>query len=505
MDLEEKKNPEISPEETQENQKPIEVDAQDGGKVNHPLSPETLKTIIETHNTAILNVTVESYDPVNVAKALEKLSPEDLLFFFKGVKSDASAEVFTYLSQESKEKVVQAFTSSELHSIVDSMATDDLVDFVDELPANLINKVLKAASPEDKQRINTYLNFKDDSAGTLMTPEYLQVKESESVKAAIHKIRKIGKDLETIWEIFVVDKTRKLVGTITLDKLLEEDENLPVKDVMNNDFVSVNVNTDQEIVLQAFRKYDVSVIPVTNKDQRMLGIITFDDVMDVANSEYTEDIQISSAVKPIETPYLKTKVFTLVKNYGIWLTILLALDTFTSMAMSYLSAPLASIPILTSFLPTIMGTNGNASDQTATITVRELALGNITPKNYFKVAFKELRAGFITALVLAVFAFGWMLVELYSGMVRTSSDMDIWNEWYGGNRNLFYISIAALVSLTFLVTTTLAKVLGVTLPVLAKLVHVDPAVMSQPIISTILDILSIVFYYLFALLIMKGL
>lgn len=485
----------------------IQADKKEEAKVNHELSSSALKVIIDTHNSALLNTAAHSYDSINIAHALDELSEEDLLFFFKATNSDDSAEIFTYLSQETKEKVVQAFSSTDLHKIVDSMATDDLVDFVDELPTNLISKVLRATSPEDRAQVTAYLNFKDGTAGTIMTPEYLSVKDNELVKDAIKKIRDIGQEMETIWEIFVIDKSRKLVGTVTLDKLLESDENEVMSEVMINDFVSVSVNTDQELVLQAFRKYDISVIPVTNSAQRMLGIITFDDAMDVANDENTEDNQITSAVLPSDTPYLKTSVFKLVRNYGVWLIALLALDTFTGMALSYLEAlgPLLLIPALTAFLPTIMGTNGNASDQSATITIRELALGNITPKNYFKAMWKEFRAALITSSILAIFAFGWTLIELYSGMIKINSgDNEAIATLFNGNKNLFYLSIALLISLTFFVTTTIAKLLGVCLPGLAKKIHLDPAVMAQPIISSILDIISIVFFFLFSLLIFKG-
>ncbi|MDD6240467.1 MAG: magnesium transporter [Eubacteriales bacterium] len=484
----------------------IEADSSIRAKVNHPLSPDSLKAIIETHNTSLLNYTVSSYDPVNIAKALENIdSEEDLLFFFKAVNPDDSAEVFTHLEQESKEKVIQAFSSADLHAIVDNMATDDLVDFVDELPANLVSKVLKATSEEDRKRIYTYLHFKDDSAGTIMTPEYLQVKEEDTVKYAISKIRSLGQEMETIWEIFVVDNSRRLVGTITLDKLLEADEGDILKSVMTSDFVSVTINTDQEEVLKAFRKYDISVIPVTNSSKRMLGIITFDDVYDVAKAEANEDSQLTNAVIPSDEPYLKTNLFKLVKNYGIWLVVLLFLDTLTSMIMNSVSNVLAPLPLLIAILPSIMGTNGNASDQTVTVTIRELALGNITKKNYFKAMWKEVRASVLTGLILGVFAFGWILMELYSGLLSLSGpDNATLANFYASDRNFFFLSVAALVAITFFFTIVLAKLLGITLPVLAKMVHLDPAVMSQPLISTILDILSMYLFYALSLLIMKG-
>lgn len=477
----------------------IEVDSSIQAKVNHQLNPDFLKATIHNRNTKILNVTVDSYDPINVAKAVETLDSEDLLFFFRTVNADQSAEVFTYLEQETKEKVINAFTSDQLHELVNNIATDDLVDFVDELPANLVSKVLKATDPDDRSRVSAYLDFKEDSAGTLMTPEYLQIRETDTVKYAIDKIRSKGQDKETIWELFVVNNKRKLVGTITLDKLLENEDDEIIENIMKSDFVSVTVNTDQEIVWKAFRKYDVSVIPVTNNQQRMLGIITFDDAMDIASEEVTEDTQISSAVIPNDEPYLKTRIWKLVRNYAVWLVILLILNTFTSMTMSYLEEPLSALPLLTAFLPAIMGTNGNASDQTATVTVRELALGNITTKTYFKAAFKELRASFITACILSTFSFGWMLLELYTGMVSlTSVDQVVLDTVYNGSTSVLYLSVSSLISLTFLVTIVLAKLLGISLPVLAKSIHLDPAVMSQPVISTILDILSIVSYFIFA-------
>ncbi len=492
-------------EEKRLNVEQIEVDESLKGSVNHPLLPEALQAIIRNHNTSILQLVVSQYDPHNVASALEQLEPEDMLFFFKAIRSDDSAEVFTFLDKENKEKVIKAFSSADLQHIAGAMATDNLVDFVDELPANLVNKVLKATNNVDRARISTYLNFKDDSAGTIMTPEYLSVRDTDTVKVALDTIRDKGRDLETVWEVFVTDNTRRLVGTITLDSLLEADETDILKSIMVDDFVSVQADTDQEIVLQNFRKYDISIMPVTTSSRRMLGIITFDDVMDVANAENTEDIQIAAAMIPNEEPYLKTNIFKLVKNYSVWIVVLLALNTFTSMAMSYLDSSIAMIPLLTPFLTSVMGTNGNASDQTATVIVRELALGNLSTKNYFKTVRKEMKAAFITALIMAVFSFGWILIELYSGLVSpNATDQNVIMNNYGGNVNIFYLSIAGVVSLTFLLAIMVAKFLGVSLPMLAKKIHLDPAVMSQPLISNILDVVSICVYFLFASLLMKG-
>lgn len=483
----------------------IKVDESVKARVNHPLSPDALKAIIHNKNTNILNIRVDSYDPINVAKAVEELDPEEILFFFKAVKSDLSAEVFTHLSQESKEEVVSAFSSTELHNLVEPMAKDDLVDFVDDLPSNLITKVLKATSPEDKQLVTSYLNFKDDSAGTLRTPEYLELKDTETVEQAISKIRAEGQNKETIWELFVIDNTRRLVGTVTLDRLIEADEHDSLSAIRNTDIVSANVNTDQEVVLKAFRKYDVSVIPVVNNEQRRLGIITFDDAMDVASDEITEDIDISSAVLPSATSYRKQNIFKMVKNYAVWLVILLALDTFTSIAISNLQVPLALFPILITLLPSVMDSNGNATDQTSTVIIREMALGNITEKNFRKALWKELRAARITAGILAIIAFGWTRLEVSTPLLSKSQEsLNYIANYYNGNTTLVYLLVSLVSALTFFVSVTLAKLLACILPRLAKKRHLDPAVRSQPVLSTIMDIRSMVCFFAFAAMILKG-
>ena len=487
----------------------IEVDSKIKGAVKNLLKPEFLKAVIDNKNTAVLNATVKSYDPHNVANALEELSDEEIVFFFRAVVPDISAEIFTLIDQKHKNRVVQAFSSKELQDLVDEMQTDNLVDFVDELPANLVTKVLRAASPGSRSQINVYLKFKDDTAGTLMTPEYLSVRDTATVKEAIEKIRRFGKDMETVWEIFIIDATRRLVGTLTLDKLLEADSSDILRSIMKDDFVSVSSDTDQEIVVKAFRQYDISVLPVTNKEQRMLGIITFDDVIDIANAEDTEDIQLTSQVIPTDRPYLDRSIFQVVKSYAIWLLILVFLDTFISMTLSYLQKPLNVVPLLIAFLPAIMGTNSNSADQTCTVIIREIALGNVTPKNYWKVVKKEVTSALITGLILAVFSFGWTMLELNTKLVTLGGENNLNQQmidrFYGGNTQLFFAAIAAVLSLTLIIVIIIAKWLGVTIPLLAKRFKLDPAVMSGPLLSTVLDIVSIIVYLLVSVTVVNGL
>ncbi len=515
MDNEENKNPETEEKDrfddfnktvTIDTDEEIKASRDNPAMVNDPLIPEELESLIRQGDRKKLTETVEDHDPHTVAIALSSLDSKDIALFFKLVPSDDSAEVFSLMDSDDQEKMIEAFSSSEINEMVEHMYLDDLVDMVDELPANLTNKLLASAKDEEyKKTLHQYLNFKDDTAGTIMTPEYLSFKNTDTVSKAKSEIRKRGREMETIWEIFVTDSSRRLVGSVTLDKLLETDDDDVLSEVMTPSVSKVEVDTDQEEVARAFRKYDVSVLPVTNAADRMVGIITFDDIIDVVNEENEEDIQLSAKVLPTETPYMKRSIWQTVKSSALWLIILMILNTFTSMTLSYLEAPLYFLPVLTSFLTAVMATNGNASDQTCTVIVRELALGNITPKSYGKVVWKELKASFITALALSVFAFAWTLVELYTGMITVGeTDMGVVNTYYGGNTTALYLSVAGLIGLTFFLCVMIAKWLGASLPFVAKLVHLDPAVMSQPLVSTILDIVSICVYVLMTMIIIQG-
>lgn len=466
-------------------QEDFKVDSSLKVKINQKITSETLSTFIKLKNTAILNSFASSYDAHNIAEALEDLPDDEILFFFKTVNSDETAEIFTLLSQEKKEEVINIFTSDELQDLVSEMQTDNLVDFVDELPSNLVTKVLRATKKSDRKKIYKYLDFKDDSAGTLMTSEYVDIEEDKTIKECIAKIRKVGKDKETIWMIFIVSQTRILKGTVTLDVLLENDENKLVSDVMNPEVISVNTSTDEEVVIREFRKYDISVLPVINSQGRILGIITFDDVIDAANMENTEDIQLQAGVMPSTKSYLKMSTFDLYKSYAVWIVIMVLLDTFISIALSYMQQPLLSIPVLVTILPAIMGTTGNSADQTSTVSIRELALNDLKGKKYWNFVFKEFRAAILTAFMLSIFCFGWTYLELKVGIIGDPTSYE--TEWQ-------LIKIVLAVSLTFFATIIIGKMIGVFVPKLAKKCHIDPAVITSPIVSTLIDILSIVVF-----------
>ena len=470
----------------------FKVDSSMKTKINKKISSELLNTIIDMKNSTVLNSFVDSYHPSNIAEALEELSEEKLLFFFKTVDSDDSAEIFTLLSQEKKEEVVSAFSNEDLQRIVIEMQLDNLVDFVDVLPSNLVSKVLKATNKDNRNEISKYLNFKEDSAGTIMTSEYLEIEEDKTIKECIKKIREVGKEKETIWKIFAVDRTRVLVGTVTLDVLLENDEYKLIKDVMNKEIVSVYTNTDEEDVLRIFRKYDISILPVINSQGRILGIITFDDVIDVASEENTEDIQLQAHIIPTNKPYLKVSCLSLFKSYAIWIALMLFLDTFISIALSYLQTPLLMIPILLTILPSIMGTSGNSADQTATVTIRELAINDLSGKKYRKFFIKELKASVLTGLIISSVAFLWIFMEIKTGIIG-DKNLDM--------KTVLYICLSA--SLTFFFCIVLGKTIGTLIPKLAKKIHIDPAMITSPVVSTMIDIISICAFVLISHFILK--
>ena len=255
---------------------------------------------------------VSEHSPIDIAYMLNELEDDiDIVFLFKAVQNDITAEIFSYLDHEQKEKIVKAFSSKEVRDLIDKMATDDLVDFVEELPSNLVNKVISNASQEDRKEINAFLNYKEDSAGSIMTTEYVEIKEHITCKEALKRIKSVGKEAETIYTTFVVDSSRKLVGALYLDDLIFADDKTLVDDIMNDDYISVSVDVDQENVALLMKKYDITTIPVVNKDDRLLGIITIDDIMDVIEQEQTEDLQKMAATTPIEGEYSKTSVFKL--------------------------------------------------------------------------------------------------------------------------------------------------------------------------------------------------
>lgn len=464
-----------------------------------------LTSLIEKEDAVGLKELVGQSNPVIVANSLAVLTRSQRLFFFRVLPGDLTANVFSYLDFEVQQDIVASFTDQETQKVMSHLSTDDLVDFLDDLPSNLVTKVLASCTKENRALINQLLKFKPGTAGSIMTTDYFTVKEGMDCGQALVHLRETGPKGENLWTAFVLDPTRKLIGTINLDKLLFADPTTPLSNVMNEDFSFAYSNTDDEKVAKMFNEYDVSTLPVVDREGRLVGIITFDDVMDVAEREATEDIKKSSAVSAANTkPYLKSSTWEIAKSYFIWLIVLLALNTFTSMVLSRIQNQVVFstiLPLLIAFIPTLSGTCSNASDQTTTVIIRELAIGNVSPKDYRKVFSKEMRAALVTALAVALFSFGWVLVELYGHILKTSGNN--LGELQSQDINTIYVAISGLISLTFVVCIMFAKWIGMSLPMLAKTIRIDPATMSQPLISNVLDMVSMAVFLGFSILIIS--
>ncbi len=449
--------------------------------------------LIEKKDIAGLKAFVLDKDPIDIAYILNDLNDDQqLVYFFKVIPSDFSAQVFSYLNQDEQEEIVRAFSNRDVQKFISEMPNDDLADFVEELPSNLVSKVLQQTSPDDRKAINALLNYKEDTAGSIMTTEYVSIKQGLDAQSALAQIRKVGKEAETIVTTFVIDSSRKLIGALSLEDLVFAESDTKVDSIMDDSCISVIADTDQEEVASVMKKYDLSVIPVVDKEQRMLGIVTVDDIMDVMEDEQTEDIAHMAGVVPTEADdYLKTSPFKLARSRIPWLVFLLLCDTLSCFILNSFEAHLAVIPVLTSFVPMLTDLGGNAGGQTTTVVTRALSLDQISVKDFFKVVWKEMRTAFIVAVIVAVVNFGWMMIELSTGIITNNPSPD--------GTHFANWQIAAVVALTGLIVVILSKSIGSMLPLLGKMIHVDPAIMAGPLVTSIVDSLSLAIYMLISL------
>ncbi len=455
--------------------------------MNEKLTLTLLLSLIDAKKIKEIRNLFENVPSIDIAEVCDQINDiSKLVFIFKTVKSEYTAELFTELSAEKKEELIKVMSDTELVNLLDEQFTDDIVDFIEDLPSNLVNRVLKNVDKEKRSDINRLLNYKENTAGSIMTTEYLELLDTIKVDEAIKTIRKIGKEKETVFTLFIRDEKRNLVGVLGLDDLVFAKESETLSDIMSVDFQTVNVNTDQEEVAQIFKRYDLHAIAVLNEDKRLTGIITIDDVVDVIEQEATEDISKMSLVSPIEDSYLKTKVLKMALKSAPWLVCLMILGVFTSMILSSAQDYLGLLPILTVFIPVLMDTGGNSGGQSITLIIRGLAVGELTVKDYAKILWKELRVGFIVAAVVSIFAFLWFLAEMYIGIIDPGEGYETFT-----NRAL----LSACVSITLFLTVVIAKIIGASLPILAKLIKLDPALISSPFVTTIVDVCSLLIYF----------
>lgn len=418
----------------------------------------------------------------DIADLLEYIeSPIDLIKVFKILPKDVGAEVFSYTESDIQEKLVFALSDKELGYIIEEMYIDDAVDFVEEMPANVVERILKTSTKETRALINKYLGYADDTAGTIMTPEFIDLKENQTIASCLKRIKRLGENVETINVMYITDSSRILKGVVSIRDILLADEEARVGSIMDENVIYADTSTDQEEIARLFRQYNFLALPIVDKEKRLVGIVTIDDVIDVIEEETTEDISKMAAVTPNEKPYLKTSPFRLWLNRAPWLMLLMISATFTGLIISKNEALLNNGfygILLTACIPMMMDTGGNAGGQASATIIRSIALNEVEFKDIFKVMLKEFLTGVLLGLTLGVACFGKIM--LIDGLLFHTEGVNALS--------------AAIISLCMAFTIIVAKLIGCMLPIIAKKCKLDPAVMASPFITTIVDALSLLIY-----------
>lgn len=438
-----------------------------------------IKELLETKQYTRLRQKVAEMNEADIASAMEELEKEELLKMFRILPKGMAADVFSYLEVESQQFIITSLSERDAGLIIDNLMSDDATDLLEEMPASVVKRLLACASPETRRDINHLLRYPEDSAGSIMTVEFMDLKEDITVEEAIARIRKKGVDSETINICYVLDKQRTLVGTVALRYLLLSEPDAVIGDIMHENVISLNTLMDQEEVARQFQKYDFTSMPVVDNENRLVGIITVDDVVDIMEEEATEDIEKMAAIVPTDKPYMKTGVWETTMTRIPWLLLLMLSATFTEKIINSFESALSACVILTAYIPMLMGTGGNGGGQSSVVVIRGISLDEIEFSDIFKVLWKEFRIAIVCGVILAGVNFVKML-------------------WLDQTT----ILVAAVVSITLVVTLICAKVLGCILPMLAKRAGFDPAVMASPFITTVVDAVSLFTYFSVATLIL---
>ena len=448
---------------------------------------DELTELLDNHDMKLLRERMNEMQEYDVAEFLSSITDNRMPMLFRMLSKEKAADVFANLEAPDQERIINSITDSELSGIVEELYVDDAVDMMEELPANVVKRVMRTATPETRNLINQYLHYPENSAGSIMTAEFVDLKKYMSVKEAFARIRRIGEDKETIYICFVTSAHRKLEGIVTVKDLLLVDPDTVIEDLMDRNVIYAVTTEDQESVSEKFSDYDLMALPVVDKENRLVGIVTVDDIIDVMEQEATEDIQIMAGMTPSDKPYLRTSTTEMWKNRIPWLMFLMLSATFTSMILTSFEDRLAVQAVLIAFIPMLMGTGGNSGAQASTAVIRSLSLGDVEPRDVLKVMWKEWRVALLCGLSLGGVNFVKML--LLDGMLLGNSSITV--------------SVAATVSLSIVFIVMFAKVVGGFLPIAAEKIGVDPAVMANPLISTLTDAVSLLIYIYMAKLILK--
>ena len=444
---------------------------------------KALLAMLEEKKYSTLRDILVTMNPSDVAGMFRGLEEKQIPLMFRLLPKEQAAETFVEMEPDDQELLIRGFSDNELKEVLDELYVDDAADLVEEMPANVVKRILKHADPEMRSSINQILRYPENSAGSIMTTEYVSLRPHMTVEEAILRIRRQGVDKETIYTCYVLEKDRTLTGLVTVkDLLLADDDEMKIEDLMLTNLISVTTQTDQEEVARMFNKYNFLALPVVDGENRMVGIVTFDDAMDVMEDEATEDMEIMAAMTPSEKTYLKSTPFDLFKHRIPWLMLLMVSATFTGMIITSFEDALSLLPALTAFIPMLMDTGGNCGSQSSVTVIRSLSLNELKFNDVFRVMWKEVRTAVLCGITLAVLCFVKILLVDRLLMGNTSINP----------------MVNGVVCLTLAVTVVIAKFVGCSLPLLAKKLGFDPAVMASPFITTIVDALSLLVYFSFA-------
>lgn len=440
---------------------------------------QKISSLYQNKKYSDIKATLTEINPADIAVLFDAFAKEQQLLLFRLLPKEEAAETFVELDNETQEALIRAFSDTELREVLDELYLDDTVDIIEEMPATIVKRIIKNTDSQTRASINTLLRYPEDSAGSIMTPEFVDLKKTNTVEDAFKRIRRTGVDKETIYTCYVTDESRHLIGVITVKELLLHDYDDKIEELMETNVIYVNTHDDQETAANLLSKYDFLALPVVDMENRLVGIITIDDAMDVLVDENTEDIHKMNAIMPNEKPYLKMGIVATWKSRIMWLLFLMVSATFTSMIISNFENRLSTVIVLTSFIPMLTGTSGNSGGQASAVIVRALSLNEISFKDIFKVLWKEMRVGLLCGITLAAVNFVkiWFIDRTLLGMSDITLKVDL------------------VISLTLVIEIVFAKMVGCAFPILAKKLKLDPAVISSPFITTVMDALSLLVYF----------
>lgn len=436
---------------------------------------EQFKELIKNKQLKEAKALIENLNEVDVAFLIDELDPTTGTVVFRMLPKDIAADVFANFDREQQQAIIRSSTDAEIKAIMDELYFDDKVDMLEEMPSNVVNSLLKYSAPEERNLINQFLKYPENSAGSLMTIEYVSLKKEMTIEESFRKIKREGIDKETIYTLYVTDDYRRLIGILSLRELIVAPAETKISELMRSEVVYVHTHDDQEDVANIFRKYGFEAIPVVDNEKRIVGIITYDDIIDIIEAETNEDFQVMAAITPSEDEYLETSVLSLAKHRIMWLMVLMISSTITQRIIAGYESYLYSVAGLSTFIPMLMDTGGNSGSQSSTLVIRGLATGDIKPKDWYKVMWKEFRISMVVGIVLSIISY--FKIIYFDKMPN---------------------NIALTVSITLIFAVMTAKVVGGTLPIAAHKLKLDPAIMASPLITTIADATSLIVYFILA-------